>query len=111
MAKKGMEDHVSPTMDYLLLDKRPSWLRSWTLQTPYLPHLDIPQDIKHLLCSPSPIMYQLPHYEDVPPKILHVGYVLCDSLDSLRHCMPDRPSTTAPLNLAVNTHDDASSGR
>jgi hypothetical protein len=54
MAKKGMEGHMSPTVYHLLLDKRSSWLRPWTLQRPCLPHL------KHLLCSPSPVMFQLP---------------------------------------------------
>jgi hypothetical protein len=36
-------------------------LRPWTLQRPYSPHLDIPQAMKHPLCSPNPVMCQLPH--------------------------------------------------
>jgi hypothetical protein len=45
-----------------------------------------------------------------PPIHLKVDYVLCDRLNSLCYGVPSHPSTTAPLSLAITTHDDASSG-
>jgi hypothetical protein len=34
---------------HLLLDKRPSWLSSWTLPLPSWPHRDIPRTTRHML--------------------------------------------------------------
>jgi hypothetical protein len=33
-------------------------------------------------------------------KHLNVGFVVCDDLNSLRHCMPDHSVSTAPLSFS-----------
>jgi hypothetical protein len=50
MAENRVEGLASPPISHLHLDKRPLWLRSWTLQGPYLLRCHIPQSTKHVFC-------------------------------------------------------------